>query len=407
MSLFDVDNSRSSSEALSSTSDEGTLPTCPPPPPRLTAPSDAETSVSRSSAYADGTAPLSVLEQRRRMAELDAARWRNGGARWHSELFGPPAAALNSFSAAASSVQPERASPTFADSGKFGNSIAAALNLRREEKEKALLKRVGQQRKADEESIDVDVLAEKDTDVGVFVTASYKELLQRNLHLTEESIGRLGAQRHTTADGDSDGGSSDDNDGPLGAYLRQLEGTSHHDTDANDASPSASRWASGDYYDRAMKAPLLEEENTSSTAAAAAAAAGAAASRGEAGDFVEASPVVAGSAERNGLSPLVAPTLSELQDLVEHTAVGSSATPGSMKLPHADTGRTKGTAKPAAAAAAEGKADDAPSAILAHARLLFDTRQAKSCRGANDATVVAAARRCDERIGASLFASLS
>ncbi|KAG5469696.1 hypothetical protein CUR178_01834 [Leishmania enriettii] len=402
MSLFDVDNSRSSSEALSSTSDEGTLPTSPPLPPGLRAPFDADTSVSRSSAYADSTAPLSVLEQRRRMAELDAARWRNGGARWRSELLGPPAAALNSFSAAASSVQPERASSTFADGGKFGNSIAAALNLRREEKEKALLKRVEQQRKADEESIGVDVLAEKDADVGVFVTASYKELLQRNLPLTEESIGRLGAQRHTKADGDGDGGSSDDNDGPLGAYLRQLEGTSHPDTDADDASPSASRWASGDYYDRAMKAPLLGEENTSSTAVA-----GVAASRLEVGDFVEASPAVAESAERNGLSPLVAPTLSELQGLVEHTAVGLSSTPMSMKLPHADAGQTNGTAKPAAAGAAEGKADDAPSAILAHARLLFDTRQAKSCRGANDATVVAAARRCDERIGASLFASLS
>ncbi|KAG5468996.1 hypothetical protein LSCM4_02390 [Leishmania orientalis] len=404
MSLFDVDNSRSTSEALSSTSDEGTLPTCPPPPPLLTAPSDARTSVSRSGAYADGSAPLSALEQRRRMAELDAARWRKGGARWRSELLVPPSAALNNFSAAASSVQPERACSTFAEGGKFGNSITAALNLRREEKEKALLKRVVQQRRADEESIGVEVLAEKDADVGVFVTASYKELLQRNLHLSEASIGRLGAQCHTKADGDGDGGSSGDDDGPLGAYLRQLEGTSHPDTDANNASPSASRWASGDYYDRAMKAPLLEEEKTSSTAAAA--AAGAAASRGEAGDFVEASPVVAGSAERSGLTSLVAPTLSELQDLIEHTAVGLSATPESMKLPHADTGQTKGTAKPAAAGA-EGKAVDAPSAILAHARLLFDTRQAKSCRGANDATVVAAAHRCDERIGASLFASLS
>ncbi|KAG5494260.1 hypothetical protein GH5_02253 [Leishmania sp. Ghana 2012 LV757] len=406
MSLFDVDNSRSTSEELSSTSDEGTLPTCPPPPPLLTAPSDTRTSVSRSSAYADGIAPLSALEQRRRMAELDAARWRNGGARWRSELLGPPSAALNTLSAAASSVQPERASSTFADGGKFGNSITAALNLRREEKEKALLKRVVQQRKADEESIGVEVLAEKDADVGVFVTASYKELLQRNLHLTEKSIGGLGAQCHTKADGDDDGGSNGNNDGPLGAYLRQLEGTSHPDTDANDASPSASRWASGDYYGRVMKAPLLEEEKTSSTAAATAAA-GAAASPGEAGDFVEASPVVVGSAERSGLTSLVAPTLGELQELVDHTAVGLSATPKSMKLPHADTGQTKGTAKPAVAGAAEGKAVDAPSPILAHARLLFDTRQAKSCRGANDATVVAAAHRCDERIGASLFASLS
>lgn len=395
MSLFDVDSSHASSEA-SSSSDEDMLPACPPPPP--SAAYSPQASVTSSGAIAGYAASVSALEQRRRMAELDAARRLNRGAQWRNELLGPSAADLGSFSAAPPTAQAKSAPSTSADAGKFGNSIAAALHLRREEKEKTLLKRLQQQRKAEEQSGGSQALAEKDMEVGVFVTASYKALLQRNLHPTEKSRGGEGAQPPKKGNGADDEGSSDD-DGPLAAYLRQLEGTRQPAAVTNDASPSASRSATGDYYERVMKAPLLDEKNASGTAVAMTG------SVGDASGFSEGAPEVTPSVEGSDTASLAAPTLNEGQDRIEHAAVGPSSTPGSLVVPQAEAEKVKGTVK--LAPAAETEADDVHSAVLAHAQLLFDMRQAKSRRGANPATLVAAARRCDERIGASLSASLS
>ncbi|CAG9580641.1 conserved hypothetical protein [Leishmania major strain Friedlin] len=372
------------------------LPGCPPPPP--TAAYSAQPSVASGGSIAGYAASVSALEQRRRMAGLDAARRLNRGAQWRNELLGPPAVAERSLSAAPSSAQPKSASPTSADAGKFGNSIAAALSLRREEREKTLLKRLQQQRKAEEEGSGSRALAEKDMEVGVFVTASYKALLQRNLHPTEKASGGQGAQPSKNADGADDEGSSDD-EGPLAAYLRQLESTRQSATVASEASPAVSGVATGDHYERIMKAPLLDEKNASGTAVAMAG------SVGDAGCLAEATPKVIPSAGGSDAASLAAPTLNELQDLMEHTSAGPSPTPGSLGAPQTETEEI-GTAKPAGAAA-ETEAANVHSAVLAHAQLLFDTRQAKGRRGANPTTLVAAARRCDERIGASLFASLS
>ncbi|SYZ69017.1 hypothetical_protein [Leishmania braziliensis MHOM/BR/75/M2904] len=396
MSLFDVDSSCSFSDAPSSSSDEGTLPTCPPPPPLATY--DSLPSVAKSGTIASCAAPLSALEQRRHMAQLDAARQRNRGVLWRNELLGSPAVDLKGVIAGASSVQVERTYAT-SDPGKFGNSIAAALNLRREEREKALLKRLQQQRKAEEEGSDGQALAEKDTEVGVFVTAAYKALLRRNLHPAGRNICDQGAQLPTKANYDDGEGSDEDNDGPLGVYLRQLEGTVHPATHTNSAPPSASQLTTGDYYECIMKAPLLEEKNASGTAVAVAR------SGGSAGDGTEALPAVALSMEGSDLTSLTAPTLRETQDLIKHRAAGSSSTPGSLNVPQTNVEETKGDVKPSVAT--EGEADDVHSAVLTHARLLFDARQSKNYRGVNHATLVAAARRCDERIGTSLFASLS
>ncbi|KAG5469349.1 hypothetical protein LSCM1_02564 [Leishmania martiniquensis] len=400
MSLFDLENSRSSSEASTTSRDEGTLPICPPPPPP-TAPLDGKAAVPCSSGRGKGAAPLSILEQRRRMAELDAARWHPRGARWVNELLGPSAAALKSCNTAASSAEAERGSSTCCEAGKFGTSIAAALHLRREEREKTLLKRLEQQRKAEEESIGAQALAEKDMEVGVFVTASYKALLQRNLRPTAKGSGGMGTGPQSKVKDDNDDGSSDESDGPLAAYLRHLEGTSHPATGGNGVSPFACQLGSDDYYERIMKAPLLEEKSSSGSAAAAAAP------LSEVRDTAEASPIASSSAERVDSAPVALPTLAELQDLIDDTAPGSPPTPESKEASRAEAGEAKGSAKPAAAVPPKEEADDARSAVLAHARLIFDMRQAKSCRGTNDATLVAAARRCDERIGASLFASLS
>ncbi|CBZ37222.1 hypothetical protein, conserved [Leishmania donovani] len=372
------------------------LPDCPPPPP--TAAYSAQLSFASSGSIAGYAASASVLEQRRRIAELDAARQLNRGAQWRNELLGPPAVAQRSFSAAPSSAQTKSSPPTSADAGKFGNSIAAALNLRRDEKEKTLLKRLQQQRRAEEESSGSQALAEKDMEVGVFVTASYKALLQRNLRPTERSSGGQSAQPSKKDNGTNDEGSGDD-EGPLAAYLRQLESKHQPATVTSDASPAASRMATGDYYERIMKAPLLEEKNASGTAVAMAGSAG------DAGGLPEVTPQVTPSAEGIDAVSLAAPTLNELQGLIEHTAFGPSPTPGSLGVPQTEVEKAMDTVKPAAAA--ETEAADVHSAVLAHAQLLFDTRQAKSSCGANPATLVAAARRCDERIGASLFASLS
>ncbi|KAG5495037.1 hypothetical protein JKF63_02090 [Porcisia hertigi] len=390
MSLFDLDSSSSSSKASSVSSDEGTLPTCPPPPLRATY--STEPAFTCSDGITGSGASLSVLAQRRRMAELDVARRRNGTARWPNELPGTSASHFKSGSVPASSTTP--------DTGKFGSSIAAALSLRREEKERALLKRLQQQRRAEEESMGGEALARKDMEVGVFVTANYKALLKRNLHPVENNSRGSDSQSFTKADGGNDEDSGDDKDGPLAAYLRQLEATTHRTFDANELSLSASLLSTGDYYDRIMKAPLLEEKNASGADTATTTT-----SVGDGGEFAGVSVVAAVDvpAERSGSAPCAAPTVSELQDLIQHTAVGPSPTSGSSSASKKDTGASTGHAKSSHAAE---DADDMHSAVLTHARMLFDLRQAKCRRGANHVTLVATARRCDERICASLFASV-
>ncbi|GET91815.1 hypothetical protein, conserved [Leishmania tarentolae] len=394
MSLFDIDDSHASTEASSSSGDEGVLPPSPPPPPPRAGYS-CQPSGTRGDSNVGYTASLSVLEQRRRMAELDADRRLSRGGQWRNVLLGTPASAPSSFSAAPSSVEKKSMPSNSADVGKFGNSIAAALKLRREEKEKTLLKRLQQQRKAEEEGGGSQALMEKDMEVGVFVTASYKALLQRNLHAAEKRSGDQVAQPPKKDNTAEDEGSGDDDDGPLATYLRQLEGTRQPATARNDASLSASRLATGDYYERIMKAPLLEN-NAPGTAFAMTG------SVGNAGNSSEATPGVTPSAEAIDAASLPAPTLDELQDLIEHTDFGPSTMPGSLSVRPMET--EKSTVK--AAVAAETEANNTHSAVLAHAQLLFDTRQAKSCSSENAATLVAAARRCDGRIGAFLFASL-
>lgn len=383
MSLFDRDSGLSSSAASSASSSDGegdgeaSLPVrAPPVQPRSTntAPS----------------APLTVLEQRRRMAEADAAGRRFGlaGAPWRGEL-------LRRLPTSTAQTSSSSASPSSVEASKFGNSISAAMHLRREEKERLLLRRLQQQRRAEEQGSAGRTLAQKDVEVGVFVTASYRAVLQRSI--------RPSAEDSQGAKTESEKGSGDDaaeaEDDPLAAYLRQLE------SQRLDSQASPAPLPSEDYYDRVMKAPLREKEKQGDD---------------HARDANEQAPTADGTENASVTvpvaddPPIVPPTLAELQDLIGTPAELPSAVPA-MDDPtlHTEVAPQCGlSASSPSSATRQGEHSpiedaerDAHSAVLAHARLVYDTREAGRKRTATDATVQACARRCDDRITSSLFLS--
>lgn len=398
MSLFDLDHSGSASSASSSASEEGVLPSRAPPP-RSTG-SASGTGTGSSGGPHSSASPLSALEQRRRMAERDAADWRIDGTQWRGVLLG--SAPLSSSAPPRPRAPSGTAAPSADEGGKFGSSIAAALHLRQEEREQTLLRRLQQQRKAEAEGSEGRALAEKDMEVGVFVTPSYKALLQRNLHPTDTRGGdtaNAGALHGGSAARDGNGGRVDgdgdeEDDGPLAAYLRQLEsrgGTTKVPTAAA-VTTAAGAPSPGDYYDRVMKAPLLEERVTTTTAQTQQVRAEEPEAPADITAIRPASITVGNGADAvpEATPP---PTLAELEELLAGGAVTGSA-PGRAPRRTSEAG---GAHTPAS------RTDEEHSAVLAHAQIVFDAREARSRRGTTAATLVAGARRCDERIAASLF----
>jgi hypothetical protein len=401
MSLFDRDISVSSSHASSSDSEaEATLPVRAPP---VRAMYDASGGPpSPSAAPGNHRAPLTLLEQRRRMAEADAAagrRYGAGQAPWRSGvLYRPPAAAVAkpATGGGGSGISaPVEVTSTAGDASKFGGSIAAAMTLRKEEKEKALLKRLQQQRKAEAGGGDGPALAQKDLEVGVFVTTSYRAVLQRSIHPRDNDAPKLdneGRQSNTK----KDGGSDDDDDDPLSTYLRQLESRRQA------SNPVHMEVAAGDYYDRVMRVPLHDEKSRDDIA------------KGKA-------EADATGAEVTKLSwgpcpddaPVAPPTLSELQSLIDDPVIpeaslaanASSSTQAGSLLSTQQAAALTPTSMDEARPDAEDAEREARSAVLAHARLVYDSREARRLRTATEATVQVCARRCDDRIASSLFCS--
>lgn len=402
MSLFDRDSSLSSSSAASSNGeDEGTLPVRAPPVRPTASHAGSTTSPSTSG-------PLTLLEQRRRMAEADAASGRRlgtGSAPWRRELLrnGPGSSSIHPAGSASANTTAEAttaldSTKKTGDASKFGGSIAAAMNLRKEEKEKMLLKRLQQQRSEEARGGDGKALAQKDLEVGVFVTASYRALLQRNIQPPAKASGTTDAEdtkagltdKGKRAHGGDKSDSDEEND-PLSAYLRQLEGqkqvgrAGQADTAAAPASPSTS----GDYYDQIMKAPLQEQRQQEEE---------------ERRGLME-EPHMEDTADRGrhaapDASP-APPTIAELQDLIGGPPLSPSAsnkTPFTALEPH-----SKVAAGPVSSPSVEEVKKDATSAELVHAQLVYDTREARRNRAASDATLLACARRCDDRIASSLF----
>ncbi|KPA76725.1 hypothetical protein ABB37_07557 [Leptomonas pyrrhocoris] len=395
MSLFDDDGSLSPSNSASSSDvDEGTLPLRAPPVPLSrsagAAASSFDVPVNGNNKYNNnsgggGGAPLTVLEQRRRMVEADEAGRLFGGrgtAPWRSALMGPPPA-----------------SSTPGETSKFGSSIAAAMNLRREEKEKTLLRRLQQQRRAEDENGEGNALAQTDLEVGVFVTASYKAMLQRNIRPVAKGAHRTDTDDQLAQRGnaDSEDAQEEDDSDPLSAYLRQLEHRRHASTIV------PAKAAAGDYYDQIMKAPLREEKNDRE---------GNVAKQHEVSSAVRAAENDSSdlSSDPTRVAP---PTLAELQDLVGAAAAPSAApTSSSSYAQPEDALRSSASAVSSVATNEQSQPSvvdaerEEHSAVLAHARLVYDTREARRRRTGTDATVQACARRCDDRIASALFCSL-
>lgn len=393
MSLFDRDSSVESSSASSSASNGDDGPSLPLRAPPVSSPRTAT-----SAAAAAGSAPLSALEQRRCMAEADAAGRRLGHARapWHRELVRRPAPTEASKSAV-SDGGASAASSGSGEQSKFGASIAAAMQLRRDEKEKTLVQRLQQQRAAEAQGTDGAALAEKDVEVGVFVTASYRAVLQRNVHpsQTTESQQRQAGQQaaaSSVVENATEGEKAEDDDDPLAAYLRQLD-AEKRDTRATaeqtEGLPSSSAMT-GDYYDRIMKVPMQEKEKRAAVV----------------GEVPNTEGLAgAASASTTAATSFQPPSLSELQDLI-----GAQDLPGPAAAPAPGFVSSfppalpqQQTLTPVAARQTTTEEEEAHSAVLAHARLVYDAREARRLRSANDATVLALAQRCDARIAAAVL----
>lgn len=375
MSLFDVassddDASSRGSTVSSSGSGSSLLAPPPPPPPPVQQQNTAAPGPGRNTLT---EADVRSAEALRRQQLSQRLNFRGGGA--------PTAAAV-----AGSAMTPAPASSL------FGNSIAAALQLRRDEAEKILLKRIQKDRERDAADA---TLVSKDSEVGVFVTPAYKQLLRRHRKgsavaaaldsLAEEAEEDQSRRRAT--EGWRDGGEDEDED-PLEAYLRQLESgkaPAPVGAGADDATAAAAGTSTGggvDYYDVVMRATLDDardrqqqeqaeesDNNSASTAQQHQQALMAL--------VAEASPVPSAAA---------APSADELQSLVTATS------PGSPEQQH----QQQETATVAA------KAQPAKSAAEEHERVLHAAREARKRRRADATFIAACALRAEERIAKRL-----
>lgn len=110
----------------------------------------------------------------------------------------------------------ERRLPQLSSPGKdqsiFEGSIAAAMEVRKLERESLLLKRIQKQRTQDSQN---PALVEKDMAVGVFVTPAYKEMMQRQRRTSGTQSGVSTSSAVTVKE--------DEEEDPLAAYLKELE----------------------------------------------------------------------------------------------------------------------------------------------------------------------------------------
>lgn len=293
------------------------------------------------------------------------------------------------------------------DDSLFGNSIAAALQLRKSEQERLLLKRLQKERERD--STDA-ALVEKDMEVGVFVTPAYKQLLRRHRGGGQAEDGGAKAEGH--ADGSSrkhekhDAVAQDDDDDPLEAYLRQLESKQRAMTEAEDSrrqeqSPASSSASSalekqgsrtngheGDYYDAQMLAGLKGAQ-----------------------DRLHRTPHLPQQGEgpsSSGLPSSVAeaapPTLEELQHLLQLPPGGTAK---DAQRPAEETAAHDQVA-PAETPVSQAQKIDAKrktavqEAREEHERFLFAARESRKRRRADVQFIEACALRAEERIAKRL-----
>ncbi|CCW63090.1 unnamed protein product [Phytomonas sp. EM1] len=276
------------------------------------------------------------------------------------------------------------------DSSVFGNSIAAALRLRKEEQEELLLRKLRAERSND------PALIEKDLEVGVFVTPAYKQMLRR--HHKRQSGQTDGTENapDELVDSKKRGESHDDND-PLEAYIRSLERnqqrglatsagdppsglSSSHSNDVNSSVSETKATDPGGHHDQVMLMRLYENAQPS-----------------ERGRQQQRGPL-----PEDGISP---PSFSELEALVltegtpthaeERGAENAKGRPISDALKEVapgSEGNPNHLSNPGSGVASQNEA------LIAHQRTLFLSREARKRRRADGDFIDACARRCEERM---------
>lgn len=419
MSLFDLDSDGSSSSSLHSSDNVRPSPHCeqqetpataaPHRSPTASAGKAAPSSLSSSAVDVrsllgippdrGGRYTLTAAdaaraeEERRRQAQRQRSSRVGGG--WLSGGVAGPASNTDTSSATSG--------------GLFGQSIAAALQLRKEDQEQLLLRRIRQQRAAEAGNTE---LVEKDLEVGVFVTPAYKALLRKQLVRPKED-GTASASSSKAPEAAS--GKAEEEEEPLGAFLRQLEasparagGERQRAPGVGGGTPETSDSSSvvrnrSDYYEMQMRAQLAEAARHEQSRPKASTSA----EEQELAPGSQRRAVVSAEATCGGEVCAPPPSLSELQALVAADAVppissdASHKTASASPQPPLDTAgsnktdeKGKGTKESARGAATS----EVTSALAHHQRVLYAAREAGKRRRADDAFIVACARRCEDRM---------
>lgn len=249
---------------------------------------------------------------------------------------------------------PSTAASAQAEKSVFGNSIAAALQLRKETQQELVWQRLERERAAEQNNTS---LIEKDLEVAPFVTPAYQHALrQRRLQKKEAS-----REDHSGEEGRKKRGEEDVDDDPLEKYLQALMAeTEQSSAHAGHALVSQTP-TQADYYERQMHATLAKEKEDRRQQA-------------------EAQKV-----ERETATPSSAPapavSIEELQQLV------SAPVDLHTSAPTAEPQAEEGQAPTAAAVALE-----------THTKALFVAREARKRRRADPVFVESCAARCNERI---------
>eukprot|EP00796_Vickermania_ingenoplastis_P004481 gene4481-3274_t len=116
--------------------------------------------------------------------------------------------------------------PRGSDGSVFGNSIAAALEQRKRDREERERSRIQEQRMKDQEQPE---LVKKDNEIGIFITASYRDMLKKRQQKSEVP------PCETTED-------------PLESFIKSLEvdvQSSNHSPEANDTPSSSPQTSAG------------------------------------------------------------------------------------------------------------------------------------------------------------------
>ncbi|CCW66180.1 unnamed protein product [Phytomonas sp. Hart1] len=276
------------------------------------------------------------------------------------------------------------------DSSVFGNSIAAALRLRKEEQEELLLRKLCAERSNDPS------LIEKDLEVGVFVTSAYKKMLR---HHQKRCSGLDDATDKVSSEPTDSAEKGEDNDDDLlESYIRSLERNlpkirAISETDpprlscnnvTNGLSCTSKRKASelGSHYDQVMLMRLHEDAQAS-------------------GRTQEQQPPQGHSIE----DVINRPSLSELKTLVltegavTHTEDAILTDGKEMSIPDAMNKSVPcsggNTDRPPDAGRGVKSQNEA---LIEHKRTLFLAREARKRRRVDAAFIYGCAQRCEERM---------